>query len=149
MGGVGDRVAARLGVQENSRIWLLEPPVGFARRLEPLPAGAGVITITPKMQQDLIVLFAISRAALGELFPRAAHHLAPRGYLWAAWPRKSSGVFTDLTEELVRSVGLAAGLIDNKIISLDEVWAGLRFIFKERDRLYTPSSIEAIAPPEA
>ena len=149
MGGVGDRVAARLGVQENSRIWLLEPPVGFARRLEPLPPGAGVITITPKMQQDLIVLFAISRAALGELFPRAAHHLAPRGYLWAAWPRKSSGVFTDLTEEQVRSVGIAAGLTDNKIVSIDEVWTGLRFILKARDRLFIPSGVELSAPPDA
>jgi hypothetical protein len=145
----GDRLANRLGVREGSRIWLLEAPVGFARKLEPLPQGAAVTTVTPKGPQDLIALFAMSRAALGEMFPRAAHHLAPRGCVWAAWPRKSSGVFTDLTEELVRSVGLAAGLVDNKIISLDDIWAGLRFIFKERDRLYTPSSIEAIAPPEA
>ena len=136
-------------MQEGSRIWLLEAPVGFARKLEPLPAGAGVTTVTPKGPQDLIALFAMSRAALGEMFPKAAHHLAPRGCIWVAWPRKSSGVFTDLTEELVRSVGLAAGLQDNKIISLDEIWAGLRFIFKERDRLYTPAGIEAIAPPEA
>ncbi len=146
---IGDRLSSRLGVQENGRIWLLEPPVGFARRLDPLPAGAGVTTVTPRGPQDCIVLFAMSRAALGELFPKAAHHLAPRGCIWASWPRKSSGVFTDLTEELVRSVGLAAGLMDNKIISLDEVWAGLRFVFKERDRLYTPGSIEAVAPPEA
>ena len=143
------RISARLGVQEGSRIWLLEAPVGFARRLDPLPEGAGVTSHTPQGQSDVIVLFSMSRAALGEMFPRAAHHLAPRGCIWVAWPRKSSGVFTDLTEELVRSVGLAAGLVDNKIISLDEIWAGLRFIFKERDRLYTPSSIEAIAPPEA
>src|SRR5438270_13013328 len=144
-----DRVGPRLGVKEGSGIWLLEAPVGFDRRLDPLPKDAGVTTVTPRSMQDLIVLFAMSRAALGELFPRATHHLAPRGCLWAAWPRKSSGVFTDLTEEQVRAVGLASGLVDNKIIALDEVWAGLRFIFKERDRLYTPTSIEAIAPPEA
>lgn len=136
-------------MQEGSRIWLLEPPVGFARKLEPLPAEAGITTVTPRLVQDVILLFAMSRAALGEMLPKAAHHLAPRGGLWAAWPRKSSGVFTDLTEEQVRAVGLAAGLVDNKIISLDEVWAGLRFIFKERDRLYIPSGVELGAPPEA
>jgi hypothetical protein len=145
----GDRISARLGVKEGSRIWLLEAPVGFARKLEPLPEGAGVTTVAPHAVQDVIVLFSMSRAALGELMPKAKHHLAPRGCIWVAWPRKSSGVFTDLTEELVRAVGLASGLTDNKIISLDEVWAGLRFIFKERDRLYTPSGIEAMAPPEA
>ena len=136
-------------MQEGSRIWLLEPPVGFARKLDPLPAEAGITTVTPRLVQDVILLFAMSRAALGEMLPKAAHHLAPRGGLWAAWPRKSSGVFTDLTEEQVRAVGLAAGLVDNKIISLDEVWAGLRFIFKERDRLYIPSGVELGAPPEA
>ena len=136
-------------MQVGSRIWLLEPPVGFARKLEPLPAEAGITTVTPRLVQDVILLFAMSRAALGEMLPKAAHHLAPRGGLWAAWPRKSSGVFTDLTEEQVRAVGLAAGLVDNKIISLDEVWAGLRFIFKERDRLYIPSGVELGAPPEA
>ena len=144
-----DRLSARLGVQEGSRIWLLEPPVGFARKLDPLPAEAGITTVTPRLVQDVILLFAMSRAALGEMLPKAAHHLAPRGGLWAAWPRKSSGVFTDLTEEQVRAVGLAAGLVDNKIISLDEVWAGLRFIFKERNRLYIPSGVELGAPPEA
>jgi hypothetical protein len=145
----GDRLTHKLGVQEGSRVWLLEAPVGFAGKLDPLPAEAGVTTVTPKGQQDVIVLFAMSRVAMTELFHRAAHHLAPRGGLWAAWPRKSSGVFTDLTEEQVRAVGLAAGFVDNKLIALDEFWAGLRFIFKERDRLYVPSGVELGAPPEA
>src|SRR5436190_2051005 len=81
------------------RVWLLEAPVGFARRLDPLPAEAGVTTVTPRVMQDVIVLFAMSHVVLVELLHRASHHLAPRGGLWAAWPRKSSGVFTDLTEE--------------------------------------------------
>ncbi len=148
---MGDRLSltSKLGVREGSRVWLLEAPVGFARKLEPLPPGAGVTTHTPTGASDVIVVFAMARAALGELMPKAAHHLAPRGCVWVAWPRVSSGMFTDLTEELVRSVGLASGLVDDKITSFDEVWTGLRFIWKERDRLYTPSSIEAIAPPEA
>src|SRR5437868_10534582 len=107
------RISARLGVQEGHRIWLMEAPVGFAHKLEPLPAGAGITTHTPQGHADMIVLFALSRTALGEMFPRAAHHLAPRGCIWAVWPRKSSGMFTDLTEELVRAVGMASGLTAN------------------------------------
>jgi len=144
-----DGFASRLGIKEGSRVWLLEAPVGFEHRLDPLPRGAGVTTVAPRGQQDVIVLFAMSRAVLGELFPRAAHHLAPRGGLWVAWPRKSSGVFTDLTEEQIRSVGLAAGLVDNKIITVDDFWAGLRFTFKERDRLVLPHGAELGAPPGA
>ena len=97
---------------------------------------------------DVIVVFSSSRAVLGELFPKAKHVLAPRGSLWVAWPRKSSGFFTDLDEGLVRSVGLAGGLTDNKIISVDEIWSALRFVEKERDRLPLPRTSE-ISLPEA
>ena len=95
---------------------------------------------------DVVVLFASSRAVLGELFPRAKHLLAPRGHIWAAWPRKSSGFFTDLSQELVRSVGLAAGMTDDKILSLDEIWAALRFVEKDRDRLPLPRSAQISLP---
>ena len=118
---------------------LLDPPLGFARKLEPLPRGAGVGT-RPFGQADVIALFASSNAALGELFAKAAKVLAPRGHIWAAWPRKSSGVFTDLNEELVRAAGLSLGLSDDKQTPLDDVWAALRFTFKERPRLNRPSS---------
>src|SRR5437762_386603 len=74
---------------------------------------------------------------------------APRGALWVAWPRKSSGFFTDLDETLVRAVGLAAGLTDNKIIAVDEIWSALRFVEKQRDRLPLPRGAEVSAPPEA
>lgn len=133
----------RLGVREGTRVLLLDPPVGFARRLEPLPEGAGVGT-RPFGQADVVVLFASSRAVLVELFHKAAAALAPRGLLWVCWPRKSSGMFTDLSEEQVRAVGLAAGFTDDRITSLDETWAALRFVFKERPRrpLPRPASLQ-------
>lgn len=137
----------KLGIKEGRRVLLLDPPLGFAHKLDPLPEGVGVTTKVVSMA-DVIVVFSSSRAVLGELFPKAKHALAPRGCLWAAWPRKSSGFFTDLTEELVRSVGLAAGLTDNKIISLDEIWSALRFVVKDRERLPLPTRGE-ISMPEA
>src|SRR5438445_12248268 len=127
-------VARKLGIKEGRRVLLMDPPVGFARKLEPLPEGASVAT-KPVSLMDVVLVFASSRAVLGELFPRAKHILAPRGAIWVAWPRKSSGFFTDLSQDLVRSVGLAAGLTDNKILSLYEIWASLRCIEKDRERL--------------
>jgi hypothetical protein len=143
----GVPIAKRLGIKQGARVLLLDPPVGFARTLDPLPEGASV-ALKPISQMDLVMVFSSSRAVLGELFPKARHVLAPRGAIWVAWPRKSSGFFTDLTQDLVRSVGLAAGMTDDKIISLDEIWAALRFIEKTRERLPLPKSSQ-ISLPEA
>ena len=137
----------KLGIKEGRRVLVLDPPVGFVRHLDPLPAGVGVTTRVLSLN-DVIIVFASSRAVLGELFPKAKHALAPRGALWVAWPRKSSGFFTDLDEAQVRGVGLAAGLTDNKIIEVDTIWSALRFVEKERDRLPLPRTSE-ISLPEA
>ena len=83
----------KLGIKEGRRVLVLDPPVGFVRRLDPLPDGVGVTTKIVSLA-DVIVVFASSRAVLGELFAKAKHVLAPRGSLWVAWPRKSSGFFT-------------------------------------------------------
>ena len=141
-------LAGKLGIREGRRVLVLDPPVGFIKRLDPLPDGVGLTTKIVSLA-DVIVLFASSRAVLGELFHKAKHVLAPRGALWVAWPRKSSGFFTDLDEQLVRAVGLAGGLTDNKIIAVDEIWSALRFVEKLRDRLPLPRSAELGAPPEA
>jgi hypothetical protein len=138
----------KLGIREGRRVLVLDPPAGFVKRLDPLPEGVGVTTKIVSLA-DVIVVFSSSRAVLGELFPKAKHVLAPRGALWVAWPRKSSGFFTDLDEQLVRAVGLAGGLTDNKIIAVDEIWSALRFVEKPRDRLPLPRSAELGAPPEA
>ncbi|TMB35345.1 MAG: DUF3052 domain-containing protein [Deltaproteobacteria bacterium] len=138
-------IVKRLGIKPGARVLLLDPPVGFARTLEPLPASASV-ALKPVSQMDLVVLFASSRAVLGELFARAKHVLAPRGAIWAAWPRTSSGFFTDLSQELVRSVGLGAGMVDDKIISINEFWAALRFVEKLRERLPLPKTSQVSLP---
>jgi hypothetical protein len=144
MGEITD-LCHKLGIKEGRRVLVLDPPVGFVRRLDPLPEGVGVTTKIVSLA-DVIVVFSSSRAVLGELFPKARHVLAPRGALWVAWPRKSSGFFTDLDEQLVRAVGLAGGLTDNKIIAVDEIWSALRFVEKPRDRLSLPRSADFSAP---
>ena len=82
-------LAEKLGIREGRRVLVLDPPVGFVKRLDPLPEGVGVTTKIVSLA-DVIVVFSSSRAVLGELFHKAKHVLAPRGALWVAWPRKSS-----------------------------------------------------------
>ena len=138
-------LSQKLGIREGRRVLVLDPPTGFVRKLDPLPPGVGVTTRVLSLN-DVIIVFASSRSVLGELFPKAKHAMAPRASLWVAWPRKSSGFFTDLDEALVRAVGLAAGLTDNKIIALDEIWSALRFVEKERDRPPLPRTSEVSLP---
>ena len=83
---------------------------------------------------DLLHFFTDKRSELKRRFPRLAERLEAAGGLWISWPKKSSGVSTDVSEADVRRIGLAAGLVDNKICAVDDVWSGLRFVIRLRDR---------------
>jgi hypothetical protein len=83
---------------------------------------------------DLIVLFVRSTEELRGGFARHAKMLAPAGMLWIGWPKKASGVATDVDENVVGAVGLGAGLVDVKICAIDETWSGLKFVIRLKDR---------------
>jgi hypothetical protein len=83
---------------------------------------------------DFAILFAKSRAELAKEFSRIAKILAPAGMLWVSWPKKSSGVATDLTENEVRNIGLDAGLVDVKVCAVTDIWSGLKFVRRLKDR---------------
>ena len=83
---------------------------------------------------DVIVGFAPDRRTLARRFPDLARRLVSNGGLWIAWPKRSSGIPTDLDGNFVREFGLAAGLVDNKVCAVDETWSGLRFVVRLRDR---------------
>jgi hypothetical protein len=80
------------------------------------------------------MFFTKSKAELARDFKRISKQLAPAGMLWVSWPKKSSGVVTDLNENIVRAVGLAAGLVDVKVCAVTEVWSGLKFVRRVKDR---------------
>jgi hypothetical protein len=80
------------------------------------------------------MVFTKSKAELAKDFKRICKVLAPAGMLWVSWPKKSSGVATDLNENLVREIGLAAGLVDIKVCAVTEVWSGLKFVRRVKDR---------------
>lgn len=138
----GTPLAKKLGIKDNFRIALLHVPGDVKTELREAFENCR-LTPLKSAGLDFIFLFAKSRAALSlDLMP-AAEALAPAGMLWIAWPKKSSGVSTDLTENVVRSSGLDAGLVDIKVCAVTEVWSGLKFVIPVKNRPKTKSKSPA------
>jgi hypothetical protein len=129
----GTPLVKKLGLKEGFRVAFPGAPEGFDATLGPLPEGAAVDHGTVGVL-DAAVLFARSRGELSERFPGSAARVGPFGTLWVAWPKKSSGVATDLTENVVRDVGLSCGLVDVKVCAIDDTWSGLKFVTRLQDR---------------
>ena len=134
MAGYSHRsLAAKLGVRPNTAIAILGAPAGYARVLGTLPH-----TVRRKTRAsgplDLVQLFVTGRAELARRFGGLARTLTPAGALWVSWPKRASGVATDLTEDAVRAVGLSHGLVDVKVCAVDATWSGLKFVRRVRDR---------------
>ena len=120
-------VASRLGIRERFRVALSEPPETFPGSLDALPTGAALVSLEAG-NLDVIVCFSASQEGLDGRIATLKRLLSPSGALWVAWPRKTPGVPLTLIEEHVRTVGLAAGLLDTGISAIDESWTGLRFV---------------------
>jgi hypothetical protein len=128
----GTPLARKLGIKEGHRVLLIGTPADVA--LEPLPPGAVVHRRASAAPYDVILACCGDRASLARGFARWRGLLAEAGGLWLGWPKKSSGVPTDLTEHLVRDRGLREGLVDNKVCAVDETWSALRFVVRAADR---------------
>jgi hypothetical protein len=129
----GTPLPKKLGIKEGHRLALLGAPDGFDRTLGPLPDGVEERT-SARGPADVVVFFVSSRAALERRFDPLKRAIFPDGGLWIAWPKRASGVETDLTEDVVREIALATGLVDNKVCAIDEVWSGLRLVHRVADR---------------
>jgi hypothetical protein len=121
----------KLGIREGSRVVLVDPPSDLD--LGPLPPGAEILAHTAK-DLDVAVLFATTLARVPARFGRLATRLDPAGRLWLAWPKKASKVATDITFDIAQGLGLDAGLVDNKSGSITEVFQGLQFVYRVKDR---------------
>jgi CheY-like chemotaxis protein len=127
----GTPLPKKLGIRAGARVALLGAPEGFEDTLGTLPEGVRIVR-TGRGRPQLILLFAKSRAGLERRFPAAARALADGGGLWIVWPKKASGVVSDLGENEVRGFGLAAGFVDYKICAVDHTWSGLQFARRKR-----------------
>jgi len=128
----GTPLVKKLGIKPGFNIALLNAPPGFAKELD-LPSD---VTINSRSGKpfDFVQLFVKNEKELKTKFSEYARRLDASGMLWVSWPKKSSGVLTEVSEGTVRAIGLAAGLVDVKICAVDEVWSGLKFVFRLKDR---------------
>jgi len=127
----GTPLAAKLGIREGSRVLVVGAPPRFS--LGPLPTGVELLA-RARSGIDVVVLFVTREADLRRRFAGLAARLEAAGRLWVAWPKKASKVPTDLTFERVQGFGLDQGLVDNKSASITEVFQGLQFVIRLRDR---------------
>ena len=117
----------KLGIKPGSKIAILNAPRGYRTTLGKLPAGVRVAT-TLQGKISFIQLFTVARAELEQRIPALLRVLEPAGMIWISWPKKASGVPTDITEDVVRAVALPTGLVDVKVAAVDEVWSGLKLV---------------------
>lgn len=129
----GKPLVEKLGIKPAMRIALLHTPDGYHSLLGQLPPG---VDIANELEDpcDFIHYFTSRRDELAADFPRLKMALAEAGMLWISWPRRASGVETDLDENVIREIGLEHGLVDVKVAAIDETWSGLKFVRRLKDR---------------
>ena len=123
----------KLGIKEGYRAYVLQPPAHYFDWLSPLPDDIQFRS-TLAGTFDFIHLFVTEEPVFRREFLKAKKHLAKSGMLWVSWPKKASKVATTLDENKVRDFGLLNGLVDVKVCAVDEVWSGLKFVFRLVDR---------------
>lgn len=129
----GTPLAAKLGIRPGYAVRLVAAPDGVEDLLAPLPDGATTRRAGP-FKAEVVVLFTTSYADLARRVPTLGKAVHPDGSLWVAWPKRSSGVATDLTEDSLREVALPLGLVDNKVCAVTDVWSGLRLVWRKERR---------------
>jgi hypothetical protein len=127
----GTPLPKKLGIREGSRVLVAGAPAGFD--LGVLPTGVELLERAGR-DLDVVLLFATQAGVLRRRFPALVRALRPDGRLWIAWPKRASGLPTDLTFDRVQRTGLDAGLVDNKSASITEAFQGLQFVYRLADR---------------
>ena len=128
----GTPLAKKLGIKEGHRVAFPQAPDGFTGLLGELPD----VTVKSRVAGplDVIVFFTRRRSELERRLPALRRAMDPAAGLWIAWPKRASGVETDMTEDVARELGLANRLVDNKVCAIDETWSGLRLVIRLADR---------------
>ncbi len=129
----GTPLAKKLGIVAGSTIFLADAPKNYMELVAPLPEGVRVV---PKIdgETDIVHIFSAERARLAAALRATLERLKPDGTIWVSWPKKSSKVPTDITEDTIRDVALPMGLVDIKVCAVDEVWSGLKLVLRKENR---------------
>jgi hypothetical protein len=132
----GKTVVQKLGVKPGFRIFSAGLRVAYSDIVGQLPADVTIVPrLTAKPPLDMVHVFATEAAGLVEKLVSYREAIAPCGMIWASWPKKASGVATDLSDVAVRDTALALGLVDIKVCAIDEVWSGLKFVIPRDQRI--------------
>ena len=129
----GTPLVKKLGIKPGARVAIVNAPDDFHATLGDLPQDVTLAKPTTT-SLDLILYFVLSERILVRDFAKLAQRLTSKGMIWIAWPKKSSGVTTDLNFDRVQRIGLDAGLVDVKICAIDDTWSGLKFVYRLKDR---------------
>lgn len=129
----GKPLAQKLGIKPAFRVKTRNAPAGYDEMLVPVPEGA-VISSRLKAPVDLCHVFTKSKRELASWLPRCLNEIHPSGMIWASWPKGSSGVATDLTEDTIRELALPLGLVDVKVCAIDDTWSGLKLVIRKKNR---------------
>jgi hypothetical protein len=143
----GTPLVKKLGIKPGANIVFVSAPPDYTSELD-LPLDVTVNSRSGK-PLDFAQLFVKRETELRQKFSEYAKRLSASGMLWVSWPKKSSGVTTDLSENVVRKIGLNAGLVDVKICAVNEIWSGLKFVFRLKDRakVNPPKKTNRTLPP--
>ena len=129
----GTPLAKKLGIVAGSRLFLSDPPRNYMELVAPLPEGVEVVRKIDG-ETDIVHIFSTERARLKSALRDSLGKLRQDGSIWVSWPKKSSKVSTDITEDTIREVALPMGLVDIKVCAVDEVWSGLKLVVRKETR---------------
>ena len=129
----GTPLARKLGIKDGSRIFLLNAPGNYLQLVAPLPAG---VQVAPQItiHTDKVHIFSTKKEDLSQALRTSLKRMRPDGMIWVSWPKKSSKVRTDITEDTIREVALPLGLVDIKVCAVDDVWSGLKLVIRKENR---------------
>jgi hypothetical protein len=129
----GTQLVKKLGIKLGMRLYIKNPPIAYPDLVAGLPVGIFWLQdLTPGL--DFIHAFYTHPGDLALDFPLFQQSLAPTGMVWISWPKRGSGMASELNENIIRDMGLACGLVDVKVCAVDETWSGLKFVIRLKDR---------------
>jgi hypothetical protein len=129
----GTPLAKKLGIKAGMVLQVVNPPENYCALVDPLPEN---VTIAPPRAKelDLVHVFATTRAELVRSLGNSLGKIKQNGAIWVSWPKKSSGIQSEITEDTVREVALPLGLVDIKVCAVDDVWSGLKLVIRKENR---------------
>lgn len=136
-------LAGKLGIRDGTQVVTFDAPPDLAAWLGPLPRGAAIVAPPPGAPLTFVHAFVTRRSDLAQRLADLRRRLDPAGTLWVSWPKRSSGVATDVTEDAIRDAALPLGFVDVKVCAVSAVWSGLKLVVRRSERAPRPPGVKA------